>query len=81
MNEVAIVTQILKNISDGIVSKAGDFQIESQKFNDIIEAMVHDNLIMNVTLNRDAKNKVIRVKLADAKLTTFGMVFLENHSK
>lgn len=81
MTNVEIVTQLLQCISDGIIPKADDYQIDPQKFNDIIDAMDHDNLIMNARLNRDAQRNVIRAVLTDAKLTTFGMVFLEEHAK
>ena len=81
INQLKIVLSILKEISEDTIPNASDYEIEPQKFYDILEAMQEDILIKNAKLTRGGiGNKVILHSLTNVKITIRGMEYLSENS-
>lgn len=78
VNQLKIVISILKEVSEGCIPKAEDYEIADLLYWDILDAMQDDKLIKGVRFSRS--NKILMAFLDDAKITIKGMEYLNNNS-
>lgn len=81
VNQLKIVVSVLKEISDGNVPKASDYELENEAYWKIIDAMKDDGLIKGVSIARGGQGNKIYVAILDnATITIKGMEYLNNNS-
>jgi len=80
-NQLKIVVSILREITDGNVPSANDYEITNEQYWDILDAMQDDSLIKDVRITRGGTGNPIIAAFADrAKVTIRGMEYLNENS-
>ena len=80
INKLKIVISILKEISESNTPTENDYDLTSEEFFDIIDAMQDDGLIKGVRFARGRGNRVLTAFIDDAKITIKGMEYLDENS-
>jgi len=81
VNQLKVVISLLREFSDGNIPTAADYEIESETYWDIIDAMQDDGLIKGVNFSRGGQgNKILIAFLENVKVTIKGMEYLNENS-
>lgn len=80
-DKLKIMLSFMREINDGNVPTATDYEIDKDEFADIIEACQDAGYIKGASIQRAGiENKVAVMWLDQAKLTVKGMEYLHNNS-
>ena len=70
----------MRELNDGNISQAEDYQLEKAEFYDIVEACQDEGLIKGVCFKKNATNEIIIAFFDGVKLTVKGLEYLNSHS-
>ena len=81
VNHLKVVISLLREITDGNIPKASDYEISDEQYWDILDAMQDDGLIKGARFQRGKLNRIITVLSTDTiKITIKGMEYLNENS-
>lgn len=80
INRLKVMLSFMREISDGNVPKAEDYELEHTEFNDIVDACQDEGLIKGARFTRGSRNRILLGLFEDVKLTVKGMQYLDEHS-
>ena len=79
-NKLKVMLSFMREVNDGNIPSAEDYQLEKMAFYDIIEACQEEGLIKGVRFKKNAVNEIIFAFLDGVKLTVKGLEYLNNNS-
>lgn len=79
-DKLKIMLSFMRELNDGSIPKAEDYEIEKIEFYDIVDACQDAGYIKNVRFARGAYKRIIIAYLEDVKLTVKGMEYLHENS-
>lgn len=79
-NKLKVMLSFMRELNDGNISQAEDYQLEKAEFYDIVEACQDEGLIKGVCFKKNATNEIIIAFFDGVKLTVKGLEYLNSHS-
>lgn len=80
-NKLKIMLSFMREINDGNMPSAKDYEITNKEFWEIIDACQDEGLIKGVSFSRGGQGNAILICFTDGvKLTVKGLEYLDEHS-
>ena len=79
-DKLKIMLSFLRELNDGNIAKAEDYDIEREEYYDIIDACQDAGYIKGARFSRGKGNRILIAFLEDCKLTVKGMEYLHENS-
>ena len=79
-DKLKIMLSFMRELNDGNIAKAEDYDICKDEFYDIVDACQDAGYIKNARFSRGKHNKVLVAFMEDTKLTVKGMEYLHEKS-
>lgn len=80
-DKLKIMLSFMREINDGNIPNAEDYDLERGEYFDIIDACQDAGYIKGARISRGKGNKILMIFLEDTKLTVKGMEYLHDNSK
>lgn len=80
-NKLKIMLSFMRELNDGKIPNAADYELTNDEYGDIIEMCQNEGLIKGATIQRGGQqNRVLVLFLGQTKLTVKGLEYLDEHS-
>lgn len=79
-DKLKIMLSFMKELNDGKIANAEDYEISQKEFYDIVDACQDEGLIKGARFKRGKGNCILIGYLDDCKLTVKGMEYLHDRS-
>ncbi len=77
--KLKIMLRFLRELDEGNIAKAEDYNITKEEFNNILEACQDAEYIKGVIFHRGKQRRIILADLSNAKLTEKGLDYLREN--